>query len=196
MITSVWRAEASARRAGRGSPGHPTTASSQLTLPARTSPDQVDLPLGERHRAIQEPRLLVIFRHKPLHNRRCELLNTAAVSFNFPEILNGTATGDLIQITHFVTDTEFRVASGYQSGAPLNGTVTFPNQSIASVFGSNLDGGGQVAMWGDNANNTLYFVAVPEPSGFVLAAAGGLIAAWACAGRSRRPGHSRSHRAL
>jgi hypothetical protein len=113
-------------------------------------------------------------------------VNSAAGIFDIAEIDNGDGldvTGNVFQWAHFPFPLfALEVPDGYQSGQPLGGTMLFPGETIAGVFGTNLDAGPRVVL--NDGVNTLTFQAVPEPSTVALLA-GGVIAAAGAALRRR-----------
>lgn len=83
----------------------------------------------------------------------------------------GTSMGIAVGFDTFV------VPAGYLSGAPLNGSVTFNNQTISSL---GLTEGSYVYTWGSGSNAdtlTINVSSIPTPGAAALLGLGGVMAA-------------------
>ncbi|GEM_PF-4906898 len=106
---------------------------------------------------------------------------TISTSWNSPFILNFVFTGgsfiggDSFHLYYYPPSSSLRVTLPrfYTSGSFVSGTAVFSGQSVASMFGTNLNSG-PVTVFNDLQGNTLSFQAVPEPAMWSMIASGAI----------------------
>jgi hypothetical protein len=76
---------------------------------------------------------------------------------------NGSASGDLFQINeHNKPTIIIDLPGGYLSNTPISGAMIFSNESISSVFGTQLDNGPVLVAY-DGMNNSITFQSALSP---------------------------------